>query len=74
MSPTRLSNYGSGRGPARHDLKFKRVGPARNSNNMGLFGLRPGRAARMYTYTPALLMSGRGFEPHLLHRIFNILY
>jgi hypothetical protein len=56
MSPARLSNYGLGRGPrarsmgrpgtARHDPKFKRAGPARNSNNTGLFGLGSGRAGR----------------------------
>jgi hypothetical protein len=46
MSPTRLSNYRSGRGPARHDPKFKQVGPTRNSNNTGLFGLGPDRAGR----------------------------
>jgi hypothetical protein len=47
MSPARLSNYGPGRGPrARHGPKFKRAGPARNSNNTGLFGLGPGRAGR----------------------------
>jgi hypothetical protein len=56
MSPTRLSNYGPGHGPrarsvGRPSPKFKRSGPARNSNNTGLFGLGPGRAARMYTYT-----------------------
>jgi hypothetical protein len=47
----RLSNYGSDRGPDRHGPKFKRVGPARNSNNTDLFGLESDRAARMYTYT-----------------------
>jgi hypothetical protein len=44
MNLTRLSNYGPGCGSARHDPKFKRVGSAQNSNNTGLFGLRPGRA------------------------------
>jgi hypothetical protein len=53
MSPARLSNYGPGCGPAQHDPKFKRVGPGRNSNNMILFGLGPGRAARIYTYSLA---------------------
>jgi hypothetical protein len=38
IRPTRLSNYG----PVRHGPKFKWIGPARNSNNMGLFGLGPG--------------------------------
>jgi hypothetical protein len=57
MSPARLSNYVPGRGPkarpvglARHDPKFKRSGSTRNSNNTGLFGLKPDEAARMYIY------------------------
>jgi hypothetical protein len=28
---------------------------------------------QLYLVSPALLASGRGFEPHLLHRFFNIL-
>jgi hypothetical protein len=39
MSPARLSNYVPGRGPAR------------NSNNMGLFELGPGQAG-LPEYTP----------------------
>jgi hypothetical protein len=41
MSPTRLRNYVPDRGSARHDPKFKRIGP--------FSGL--GRAAPIYTYT-----------------------
>jgi hypothetical protein len=50
ISPTRLSNYGSSRGPARHGPKFKRAEPTRNFKECGPFGLGPGRAARMYIY------------------------
>jgi hypothetical protein len=46
MSPARLSNHASGRGPTQHDPKFKRVGPGRNSNNTGIFGLGPDRVGR----------------------------
>jgi hypothetical protein len=51
MSPARLSNYGSGRGPrarlvGRLSPKFKRVEPGRNSYNTDLFGLGPSRAGR----------------------------
>jgi hypothetical protein len=58
MSPTRLSNYGPGRGPRARPMG--RPGTTRNSNGPGqpeiqtiraFFGLGLGRAARMYTYT-----------------------
>jgi hypothetical protein len=28
---------------------------------------------KLHPVSPALLPSGRGFEPHILHRFFNIL-
>jgi hypothetical protein len=45
----------------RHGPKFKQAGPARNSNNTGLFGLGPGRAGpggpnvHLYMHTPLQL-------------------
>jgi hypothetical protein len=78
MSPKCLSNYGPGRGLARHDPKFKRVGPTQNSNNMGLFGLWLGWAERPEctpipsTYPlPLLSLASHRLWRWLLHRIYR---
>jgi hypothetical protein len=69
MSPTHLSNYGLGRGSrarhvGRHDPKFKRAGPARNSNNTGLFGLGPGWVGRPEC-TRIVLSPHGAYDPHV---------
>jgi hypothetical protein len=50
MSPSRLGDYVPDRGPkagsARHHPKIKQTEPARNSNNMSLFGFGLDRTGR----------------------------
>jgi hypothetical protein len=65
MSPTRLSNYGLGRGPRARPVG--RPGTARNSNNTGLFELGPGQAGRP-EYTP-ILMTYKPLIPQSTHNL-----
>jgi hypothetical protein len=58
MSMARLSNYGPGRGlgpwagPARPEIQTGRAGPKFKQYVPFRAWVGPGRAARMYTYTP----------------------